>query len=219
MNKHIKKGRNIHVCSCFPFTHSNDKWFKFLEKTISFANSFCIVIPDTISNQELLNHIPLNFHLVEKHEAPPFSFISKEHNDFHYPCRIQLWIKKNKERKFYKRILPMYFKYVTINDPYDFLVMYNGRNKHVIDHPDPEEVDRNSHSAIRLCDIKFTFEEKKAIYRYIYRKEKFSKTKKLADKTLLTLNDCTKYLNFWILKYIEIYGSTLESSIKIEEIG
>lgn len=218
MKQHMKKGQKIHVCTCFPFTQTNDKWFKFLEKTITFADSFCIVIPDTITNKELLDHIPQNFHLVEKHEAPPFSFISKEHSDFHYPSRIQLWVKKETPRQFYKRIEPMYYSYVTINDPYDFLVMYNGRNKHVIDKPDPEEIDRNRHRAIKLCGLKFTEEEKKAVYRYIYRKEKFCQKKKLADRTHLTLNDCTKYLNFWLVKYIEIYGSTLESSLKIEEL-
>ena len=107
-----------------PFGHKGSYALKFINKAFKLTNSFLVIafiLPKSMKKVSFKKSIPLNLHLIKECDLPINSFLlnGKEYN---VPTILQIWEKKDNERKIIKIPIPKNFKFVKKNESPDFSI-------------------------------------------------------------------------------------------------
>jgi hypothetical protein len=111
-------GANIHVIGNPPFGRQSSLAIKFIRYSALFSNSISFILPKSFMKESMKSKVPLNFHLIYETELEDDNF---HVNDtlYNVPCIFQIWIKKNIQRKPFKKLKPNGYEFVKKEEQHD----------------------------------------------------------------------------------------------------
>ena len=142
--------KTVHIIGNPPFGRQSSLAIKFIKHSSLFCTSISFILPKSFKKNSLKKAFPLRFHLLFECDIPQNSFLvgGVEHD---VPCVFQIWQKKLFDRPVADVLYPIYFEFVSKEEPHDISFRRVGVNAGVID-TQTEEKSKQSHYFIKFTN-------------------------------------------------------------------
>ena len=110
-----EKYNKIHIIGNPPFGRQSSQAIKFIKKSCEYCDSISFILPKSFKKDSMKKHFPLSFHLKDEFDLPNNSFIV-DNKKYDVPCVFQIWIKYNIDREIPKKLIPIGYEFVKINE-------------------------------------------------------------------------------------------------------
>jgi predicted RNA methylase len=99
-----------------PFGKNSSIAIKFFNKSATFSEYICMVLPRTFKKDSVINKLDFNFHLLLETDLPKNSFTFND-EDYDVPCVFQIWEKRDvKRNKIIQKTKTTYFEFSSKKD-------------------------------------------------------------------------------------------------------
>lgn len=141
---------NVHIIGNPPFGRQSSLAIKFIKHSCLFCTSISFILPKSFKKNSLKRAFPRRFHLLFECDIPQNSFLvgGVEHD---VPCVFQIWQKRLFDRGVAEVLYPIYFAFVSKEEPHDISFRRVGVNAGVID-TQTEEKSKQSHYFIKFTN-------------------------------------------------------------------
>jgi len=140
----------IHVVGNPPFGRQSSLAFKFLKKSMEFADTVSFILPRSFRKQSNQEKINLFFHLIFEMDLCNDAFLIDE-MEYNVPCIFQIWIKKEVQRTMPPKLEPTFFQFVKKHEFPDIAFRRVGINAGQI-YTDTNDRSEESHYFIKFTN-------------------------------------------------------------------
>lgn len=125
----------------------------FIKKICKYANVISLILPNSFKNHNRMKLIHLNYHLIKIIDIGMNAFIDNCNNEYNYNTSFFIFEKRNYLRINNIKTKPKYYKFVGINDNFDYFITRVGIKCSKIYQYDNKKIYNKYHFYLKLDDF------------------------------------------------------------------